>query len=609
MGDGTRTRTMNRRTLLHLALLTGLCAVAYLPGLTDHGLTNWQEAVRLLAAQEMDARGDWVRPTIHGETYLAKPPLIYWCQMAIATATGRDVGLFDLRLTVALAGWLGVLSTYWCALVLLRSPEAPDAPSPETAEGGSTWASRAAFWSAAMLATGVMTSRAARIGELDVLLVTFTPVVIGASFKATWAQSIVRSLPWVLLASLGFIGLSLSKGPPGMLTGALAVVGGTVINAIHREPDAPPQKRSMVPLAITGAVVGASTTALIKLRSPEGADFVGVGFFAIAAAIFATFAIELVRRPGAMRSMLGANARTAWPIAAAIGFAALYLWSLGIESADTSGVTTNAASEEASDNISLFVLSAPLRALEVFAYGAGLGSIAAIASVIWQLKDRPRLPRGVSWAVAWVFLSMIIFSATTRGTHRYLLPMLPGVALLGGTWLASWLRDVSPKHSPRVIGIGLTLAAFGLGWWYGYGRDDRFAARSPRDFMASVVADPIVDPARVAVLDWWDPGLTIYAGHPVLPYADLETSIDIPNRADPIETLREQLAASGGTITLIFRDAANPEFPDEPPARQRLAALGFEILTEPTEPPAEYLVDRRSVPMTYAVIRSISLEP
>jgi len=600
--------TPSRRTLLHLAALTALCALAYLPGLTDHGLTNWQEAVRLLAAQEMDERDDWVRPTIHGETYLAKPPLMYWSQLAVARLRGEPVGLFDLRLTVALAGWLGVLATYWCARTLLRDRTADD----PMIEGGQAWAAAAAFWSAAAVATGVLTARAARIGELDILLVTFTPLAVGASFHAATAPDVRRALAWIALSAAAFTGLSLAKGPPGMLTAALAILGGSLLNVIGNEHTRP---RQIDWILFGGPVVAAMFMLSVVTRREAWADLsiadiIGILFFVAAIAALIALLLGSLANPRGLRAAAVSTVRTAWPLAAAIGFAALYLWSVAVErAAPASGVTTAAASEEAADNISLFVLNAPLRALEVFAYGAGLGSVAAIAFLVWCAKDRPKLPRGLAWACAWIALSMIVFSATTRGTHRYLLPMLPGVAILGGAWLASWLRDVAPRLGPKVLAAILALAAAGTGWWYGVGRDDAFAARSPRDFTAALVADPIVDPERIAVLDWWDPGLTIYAGHPVTPYADFETSIDIPHGAAPIAELHAELLASGDTATMIYRDAANPRFPDAPPARERLAELGFEVVRTPTTEPPPYLVDRRTNPMTYAVIRAADPSP
>src|SRR5436190_21855426 len=102
---------MKRAWLRDLLLLTALCWGTYLPGLTTVGLSNWQEAQRALVAREMQDRREWIVPTVDGRPYLAKPPLIYWCQLAIAGVRGERTGEFELRLTVAVAGWRGVVGT------------------------------------------------------------------------------------------------------------------------------------------------------------------------------------------------------------------------------------------------------------------------------------------------------------------------------------------------------------------------------------------------------------------------------------------------------------------------------------------------------------------
>jgi 4-amino-4-deoxy-L-arabinose transferase-like glycosyltransferase len=86
--------TRARRTILELIALTLLCAFTYGFGPTHHGLTNWQEAQRALVAREMFDRGDWIVPHANARPYLAKPPLIYWCQLglAIATVMRRELG-------------------------------------------------------------------------------------------------------------------------------------------------------------------------------------------------------------------------------------------------------------------------------------------------------------------------------------------------------------------------------------------------------------------------------------------------------------------------------------------------------------------------------------
>jgi len=95
----------SRHAIRDVVLLSALCWALYLPGLTAHGLMNWQEGQRALVAREMQARGEWLVPTAHGRPYLAKPPMIYWCELGLAELRGARCGEFELRATVALFGW------------------------------------------------------------------------------------------------------------------------------------------------------------------------------------------------------------------------------------------------------------------------------------------------------------------------------------------------------------------------------------------------------------------------------------------------------------------------------------------------------------------------
>src|SRR5438552_561827 len=63
-----------RSALLLLLLLPGL---ALYPCLSFH-LFEPDEGRYAQIPAEMLARGDWLVPTLQGETYLDKPPLFYW---------------------------------------------------------------------------------------------------------------------------------------------------------------------------------------------------------------------------------------------------------------------------------------------------------------------------------------------------------------------------------------------------------------------------------------------------------------------------------------------------------------------------------------------------
>ena len=101
-----------RSRLIDLAILTALCAFLYLFGITDFGTASWHESIRLVTAMDMQARGEWIVPTVMGTPYLSKPPLLYWVTIIFAEIAGQQVSLLHLRLAIALFGWLTVVLTY-----------------------------------------------------------------------------------------------------------------------------------------------------------------------------------------------------------------------------------------------------------------------------------------------------------------------------------------------------------------------------------------------------------------------------------------------------------------------------------------------------------------
>ena len=623
-----------RRTLRDAALLTLLCAVAYAFGPVDHGLTNWQESIRVVVAQEMQRAHDWVVPTIQGKVYLAKPPMIYWAQLALASLTGRNVSLIDLRLTVALAGWLGVLATWLTARRLLTPPVgvrtggtswiarrlmpraagartpvviAPDTDTPAgTPTNSPTWGERAAFWGAAALATGILYTRSARIGELDVLLVPSTALAILGAFECQrvgrWSSP--AAWGWLALHVAAMAAAGLTKGPPGMLTALLAVVGWTLCRAAVPGSADKARRPVVVGAGVVSALVAGASIGAVRTIGGVN-DAIGVAFFALAAGALAALLVACCTLEGAVR--LGRDTvRTGWPLGAAVGMGALWLWSKAVEARVGSDAIKRYATGEAADNINALVLDAPARGLEVFLYAAGLGSIAALIAIVWIILawkngNRPRLPASTLLIAAWIVFPLVVFSAFGRGTQRYLIPMVPAVAVLGGIWIASWVRDKRPALGPRLLGAIVALLAIGQGAWYGHFRDQQYAYRSPKAFIAELLTEG-VDPDRLGCLDVWTPAFDYYAHHAVRPFFQVDTSVDFPHAVEPIEALRDELARTGGSYTLIVRTHPAPRFAGEPDAIDRLRAAGFVV--EPIEVTSDFRVDKFRTPMTAVRVRA-----
>jgi 4-amino-4-deoxy-L-arabinose transferase-like glycosyltransferase len=528
-----------------LLILTAICAVTYFLGLTTHGLTNWQEGQRALVAHDMQSRGEWIVPTVNGEPYLAKPPAIYWCQLALAKVRGLITGdptvqLFDLRLTVALAAWLGVLATYLLGrLMLRREDEHPD---------DARVADRAALLGAAMLATGPLYVRSGRIGELDILIAPFTVAAIGCVFIAWRRHERQRRTHWLAVggAVLASCAAMLTKGPPALVAIACGAFGGMAIWYT----------------AHAGGGIGRKTIELIKALSRTHPVFVlGLPFVA----------------------MLGWS----WLVAQRLGG-----WD----------AVTRAASGEAGENLRMLTLQSPLRNLEAMSYAAGLGSVACLAAVIWLLKDRPKMTRSAwmgGWViVAWVALSFVVFSAFGKGVPRYLTPIWPGMALLGAMWIAQCIRHAPfARRLVRLLWIGVAILAVGQSTWYGLLRERLYEDRSPRAMMRELRAAFGRGELEVGTLDIWDPRLDYDLGQLVEVWTDLGPVVDTAGvDAKPVEELLEHLRTEDGAYILIIRETPHPSMPEERPPIDRLALKGFVVETLPLT--SEFTIDNQRTPVT-----------
>jgi hypothetical protein len=143
--------------------------------------------------REMLQRGDLVVPTLQGERYLDKPPLLYWAVML----SYRIFGVHDwsARLVPALALHATILAVY----IL----------------GGRTLPERAAWWAGVFLSVAPFFVGMARLLVLDGLLTLWTTLALFTAFEAVRGQSLSRG--WWLASALA-CGLGvLTKGPIAFL--------------------------------------------------------------------------------------------------------------------------------------------------------------------------------------------------------------------------------------------------------------------------------------------------------------------------------------------------------------------------------------------------------
>ncbi|MFN7954979.1 MAG: glycosyltransferase family 39 protein [bacterium] len=229
-----------RLRALDCALIALLGAALYLPGLgSSHSLWNPDEPRFAEIARVMLTRGEWLTPTLNGEPYSNKPPLLFW---SIATVGKADGGVSELaaRLPSALAA-IGVL-----------------------------------------VLTGVM---AARIGGRRVgwLAVAVLATAHRFAWQARWCQTDMLLTLWVMVALTAYHAAvrrgRLDNG------GVLALYGGTALGVLTKGLAAP---------VITGLAVLAD---LIRRRAfreiPRYRLVMGtLVFLGLAAPWFVAMAIE-----------------------------------------------------------------------------------------------------------------------------------------------------------------------------------------------------------------------------------------------------------------------------------------------------------------------------
>lgn len=158
------------------------------------------EGQRAAPPAEMLRTGDFLVPTLNGEIYLAKPPLLYWAIAGVYSAAGEINELFA-RMPTALCGAALVLSVY---LVFRRRLGEPAARY-------------AAFGT---LAAPYILERA-RIAELDVPLVLATFWCVMLSESAWTATGTARRVRLALLSAVALAAAAMLKGPvPFLFLGA-----------------------------------------------------------------------------------------------------------------------------------------------------------------------------------------------------------------------------------------------------------------------------------------------------------------------------------------------------------------------------------------------------
>lgn len=554
----------------HAPILVGLCVLASFIGLTNHGVTSWHEAQRLVVAREMHRAGEWIVPTINGDPYLAKPPLMYWCQMVLARLMGQEPSLTHLRLVIAIAGLATVLLTYWFGGALLRR--------------AGPWrliADEAAFWGACCLATGVLMVRSTRIAEIDVLLAPLGVVGAG-SIGLAWLSHHERQRTawgWVALATAAGVGLVMAKSVPALVV--LGVGYGAIViwAAWTKEPL---DTRMALPFCrarervcggegsprwerFCGAAAGAMAGALVFYE--DDVEFRTIASAVLVFGLYFPVGMTLARFWRRHRVMAAAAAMSRTHPILVLGAPLAVLWAWQRAAAERVGgaVTSEQIGQELEQNFTVFPANAPVKMLEAASFGVGAGSVMAIAALVcWLLRKkgegrggagvrREGLSPVAALLLAWAGLGIVVFASGGNAHGRYLTPFWPGIALVGGVMLTIVLMVTVRAwrvSSPMMVGVFGVMAA-GQGAWYGFGREAFLSHRSPRAMVRELEAVPGFDPARVTSVGFYRVAIDYELDHLVQPVGDVgrrEALIGV--RPWTAEELRADVAAHGRRVVL-----------------------------------------------------------
>jgi 4-amino-4-deoxy-L-arabinose transferase-like glycosyltransferase len=187
-------------------LLLALAAAVCLLNLSGRDLWEPNEPIAAQAAREMARRGDWLLPTVNGEIYPDKPPLLFW-GIGLASLPGGKVTETTARIPSALAALALVLAVYLLSRRAL----------------GET----GALLSAASLAVSSFFLEQARYVQHDMLLILGVTVGTLAMFRI--ADSEGPTIGWIVLASLSLGFGVLAKGPVALALPAFMIVADTVL--------------------------------------------------------------------------------------------------------------------------------------------------------------------------------------------------------------------------------------------------------------------------------------------------------------------------------------------------------------------------------------------
>ncbi|MEC4983298.1 MAG: glycosyltransferase family 39 protein [Oscillatoria sp. PMC 1068.18] len=170
--------------------------VLYLTNLGGLPLRDWDEGTIAQVAKEIWQGEDWLFPTLWGEPYLNKPPLIHWAIASLYSLAG--VSEWTTRLPSALLTAVSVPLLYCLGreLFLVRTP---------------------AVFSSLVYLTLLPVLRHGRLAMLDGPILCFTILTLWCTLRSR------RDLRWALGTGIGLALIALTKGIMALLIAVIAL--------------------------------------------------------------------------------------------------------------------------------------------------------------------------------------------------------------------------------------------------------------------------------------------------------------------------------------------------------------------------------------------------
>ncbi len=397
-------------------ILVAVASLVFFFNLGGTHLWDVDEAIFSQAGKEMYERGDAVTPYFNGEVFPDKPGMMYWAMMLGFEMFGTNE--FAARFFSAVFGVASVLVTYRIGR-LIFSPAA-------------------ALWAGLILATSLNFTIIARAATPDSHLTFFSALamlafVVGTAKSRPMSGEVnERNVPWA--------GQTRFEPSWGSWCTIYAVMG---LGVLTKGP---------IGVVLPTASIGLFLL-VVRAREATATREPGAGGAAVAAGRW--FArvfhpLHMLRTIWSMRPLTAVAMvlLVAGPWYTMVGIATQGEWLVGFFGVHNLGRFANAMDDHSGP---LFYY---LIAIAVGFFPWSVWASPTILQMRRHLAERHPWRPGYVLVCAWIAVWVGFFSIASTKLPSYIIPAYPALALLTGSFVASWDRE--PQALPRLL--------YGLAW-------------------------------------------------------------------------------------------------------------------------------------------------